>query len=91
MKIIFAATFTLATLLAGCAVTPKDLALIRSGETKCLEQEATSGANKYLTRWCTSRQLFQPNRHVIKINDQVLFDGDDRDDLKTEGVSILFG
>ena len=84
MTSIHLATLTIAALLAGCVTTPKDLALVRSGQIKCLEQVATVGDKRQLTRWCTSRQIFQPNRHIITINGQTIFDGNDRDDVRVE-------
>ncbi len=59
-----------------------------------MQQEAAgAGAQKLTTRWCTSRQIFQPNRHVVRVNGETVFDGNDRDDVRAEqiigGVTVL--
>jgi hypothetical protein len=54
---------------------------------RCMQQESAGAASeKYVTRWCTFRQIFQPNRHLITVNGLTIFDGNDRDDVRAEKV-----
>jgi len=75
-------------LIAGCATAPGDNMVIRAGaDMRCMQQQATDAAGrKYETRWCSLRRIFQPNAHVVRVNGETVFDGNDRDDVRAEKV-----
>jgi len=77
---------SLALFASGCATTSSDVMLIQAGaDMRCMQQEVVaSDGIKYATRWCSSRQIFQPNRHVVRVNGQTLLDGNDREDVRAE-------
>ena len=77
---------SLALLASGCATTSSDVMLIQAGaDMRCMQQELTAADGvKYATRWCSYRQIFQPNRHVVRVNGQTIFDGNDREDVRAE-------
>jgi hypothetical protein len=74
----------LITLLSGCATTSRDFGVVRHGQTRCLEQSPAESAKTEAVRWCTSRQMFQPNRHNVTLGTTSLFAGTDYADVKFE-------
>jgi hypothetical protein len=86
MRIPSLSAFIFAVLISGCTSLQTDSMVIRAGaDMRCMQQDAVDATNtKYTTRWCTSRQIFQPNRHIVKVNGQTVFDGNDRDDVRAE-------
>lgn len=74
--------------LTGCATAPGSTMVIQAGaDMRCMQQKATDATGKeYATRWCSLRRIFQPNAHVVRVNGQTLFDGNDRDDVRAEQV-----
>jgi uncharacterized protein YceK len=71
-------------LLSGCATTSRDFGVVRNGQTRCLEQASAESAKTGVIRWCTSRQMFQPNRHNVSLGTTTLFAGTDYADVKFE-------
>ncbi len=85
MRTLSLSTLALAGLLSACASPQGSQMTIRAGaDMRCMQQEAGATPQKTVTRWCTSRQIFQPNRHIVTVNGQPLFDGNDRDDVRAE-------
>jgi hypothetical protein len=86
MRIPSFAAFSFTFLVAGCTSLQSDTMVINAGSNmRCMQQDAIDATGaKYTTRWCTSRQIFQPNRHIVKVNGQMVFDGNDRDDVRAE-------
>jgi hypothetical protein len=76
--------FISTSFLAGCATTSSDSAVVYSGDTRCLEQTAPESPKASAVRWCSSRQIFQPNRHTVTLGSTSLFAGTDYEDVKFE-------
>lgn len=73
-----------AILLPACANISGNSALIYHGQTRCIEQTLPENVPSHTVRWCSSRLLFQPNRHVVTVDQQVLFSDTDYADIKFE-------
>lgn len=86
LRLPLLATLAAVGLLSACASPPGTELVIRAGaDMRCMQQESgAAGPQKVTTRWCSSRQIFQPNRHIVKVNGQTVFDGNDRDDVRAQ-------
>lgn len=74
-------TILFPAILTACATGFSDSTVVRSGGSACLTQEGSVDSKTHQVSWCSSRQLFQPNKHVVTLNGVKLFDGTDYRDI----------